>query len=262
MTDQISPRTLIEAHLPFAGEVDLALIYATANELRIEDQPVRLALRRLISAGEVEQRGRGRAGVVELTESGRARLDIDRIAVRLAFAQDAGQAPWDGFWRLLGISAPESHRAIRDAFRRDVVSLGAAPFSTGLYVTPHDLTAFLPAGAGPYLVTAASGDLTMRGVTDPQEIVESLWPAQPTLAAYAELDRALVALPAGLSPVARQLRLADALELALRDDPLIPSELRPDPWRPAGTRRRWLDLWDAARGHDGAELIYRGWLPE
>lgn len=262
MIGQIAPRTLIEAHLPFAGEVELSVIYDTATRVGIEDQPVRLALRRLISAGDVEQRGRGRAGAIELTDLGRARLAADRIAVRLAFAQDAGHASWDGLWRLLGISAPESERAVRDAFRRDIVGLGAALFSTGLYVTPHDLSAFLPPEVGPYLVTAASESLTMRGITDPRDIAESLWPAQHTIDAYAALDRSLADLPRGGSGVALQLRLADALELALRDDPLLPSELRSGPWGPAATRHRWLDCWDAARGDDGTALIYRGWLTE
>lgn len=262
MTGQISPRTLIEAFLPFQGEVDLGRIYDTANEVGIEDQPVRLTIRRLVSVGDIEQRGRGRAGYIELTEAGRARLSGDRIAVQFVFAQDAGRAPWDGLWRLLGISAPESQRAVRDAFRRDIVSLGAVSCSTGLYVTPHDLTPLLSPEVGPYLVAAVAEKLTVRGLTDPREIVESLWPAQRTIDGYASLARALDAAPEGASSLARQLRLADVLEGALRNDPLIPSELRAGPWGPARLRRRWLECWDQVRDRTDTSPIFQGWLPD
>lgn len=260
MTGQISPRTLIEAFLPFQGEVDLERIYDTANEVGIEDQPVRLTIRRLVAAGEIEQRGRGRAGHLELTEAGRARLSGDRAAVQLAFAQDAGHAPWDGLWRLLGISAPESQRAVRDAFRRDIVRHGAAACSTGLYVSPHDLTPLLPPAVSPYLVAAAAENLTVRGLTDPREIIESLWPTQPTIDGYAPLARVLDAAEDGGTSLARQLSLADALEVALRHDPLIPNELRTGPWAPVALRRRWRECWHHAS--TGTNPIFQGWLPE
>lgn len=262
MTGQISPRTLIEAFLPFQGEADLGRIYDTANEVGIEDQPVRLAIRRLISAGDIEQRGRGRSGRIELTEGGRTRLSRDRVAVQLVFAQDAGQAAWDGLWWLLGISAPESQRAVRDAFRRDIVNLGAASCSTGLYVTPHDLTPLLSPDVRPHLVAAAAERIMVRGLTEPKEIVESLWPAQRTIDDYARLARELDTAPEGAKSLAWQLRLVDALEGALRHDPLIPSELRAGQWTPAQLRRRWLDCWRQARGRTDTSPIFQGWLPE
>ena len=58
----------------------------------------------------------------------------------------------------------------------------------------------------------------------------------------------------------QQLRLADALERSLRDDPLLPPELRPRPWRPARLRRRWDEAWAAPAGQLGAAALYRGWL--
>jgi phenylacetic acid degradation operon negative regulatory protein len=262
VTEKISPRTLVEAFLPFDREADLSLIYDTANEIGIEDQPVRLTVRRLVAAGEVAQRGRGRSGRLQLTEAGRARLSGDRAAVRLVFAQDAGLAPWDGLWRLLAISAPESRRAVRDAFRRDIVSLGAAACSTGLYVTPHDLTPLLSPDVTPYLVAAEAENLTVRGLADPQEIVESLWPAQGIIDGYAPLAHALDATSESITPLARRLRLADALEKALRDDPLIPTELRAGAWEPARLRRRWRESWEQTNDDGDARSIFQGWLPE
>lgn len=262
MRSQISPRTLIEAFLPFTGEVSLTVIYDTANKADLEDQPIRLALRRMMSAGDIEQHGRGRAGAISLTESGRGRLSADRMALQLALAQDADQATWDGRWRLLALSAPESERTIRDSFRREILSLGAASISTGLYLSPHDLTPLLSAVVVPYLVTATADTLTVRGTADPHQIVEALWPAHHTQGAYTSLSDAIDDDDPALSPLIRQLLLADALEASLRDDPLIPNTLRSTPWEPTHIRRRWLEHWNDARQDDATRAIYKGWLPE
>ncbi len=258
MSSRISPRTLIEAFLPFDGMVDLSLIYGTADELGLGDQPVRLALKRLVAGGEVVQVGRGRAGTLELTELGKRRLSVDRVGVQLALAQDTGEAPWDGLWRLLAIRAPESDRAVRDRFRREVVGLGAAACSTGLYVTPHDITQLLSPGMGKYLVTAETERLTVHECDDPREIAASLWPPSPTLQAYQPLADLLDEAPTQGSVIERQLRLADALESALRGDPLLPRELRAGEWAPANLRRRWLDAW--TRLHTGSNSVFRGWI--
>ncbi|GAA0596483.1 PaaX family transcriptional regulator [Kribbella sandramycini] len=251
----VSPRTVIEAFLPSRGDIALELVYDTANAAGIADQPIRLALRRMVAAGEVVQSGRGRQATAALTAVGRERLDQDRLAVRLAFTQDQGLDPWDGRWRLLAVSAPESERAIRDGLRRTLVEAGAALVSTGLYVSPHDLAIVLDSSE--YLVHAEATDLDVRGVTDPQAIAELLWPAAPTIAAYDAIDDAIRQTG---PPLVRQLHLAEALEHALRPDPLLPPELRASPWPPAVVRRRWYDAWMALTEQLPEELLYRGWL--
>lgn len=60
--------------------------------------------------------------------------------------------------------------------------------------------------------------------------------------------------------VTRQILLADALERAMRDDPLIPLELRPPDWAPTRIRRRWLDAWEGLAARLPEQVIYRGWL--
>lgn len=262
MSRQLSPRTLVEAFLPFEGTVDLMKVYDAAQLVNLEDQPVRLAIRRLIAAGEITQSGRGRGGRLELTRAGRERLSADRAAVQLVFAQDLGHAKWDGFWRLLAVSAPESERAVRDAFRRDVVKLGGVACSTGLYITPHDLTPLLSPDVNRYLVAAKAEEVTVRGASDPKQLTELLWPAESVTDGYMKLDQALDALAQETSPLVTQIRLADALESALRHDPLIPPELRGEFWQPAEVRRRWLELWSQAHADGGERRIFHGWLEE
>ncbi|MFF1541710.1 PaaX family transcriptional regulator [Microbacterium sp. NPDC058269] len=260
MSTQISPRTIIEALLPFEGAASLGIIYDTANRLQVEDQPVRLALRRLISAGDITQYGRGRNGSIELTDAGRARLERERIGLRLAFAQDAGQAPWDGNWHLLALSAPESERAVRDTFRREMHMLGAVSISTGLYLTPHALAALLAPELDSYLVVASVTTLSVRGITENAAIAEAQWPARDSIALYETMEPILGADDRDRDPVARQLILAESLDAALREDPLIPLELRPTPWPPTQVRRRWMTQWHEATVAAPELHAYQGWL--
>jgi phenylacetic acid degradation operon negative regulatory protein len=262
VTAQIVPRTLVEAFLPAIGEVALADIYDTANLAGIDDQPVRLAIRRLIAAGDVAQHGRGRAGTLSLTCAGRHRLQRDRQSLALAFAQDAGDSPWDGRWRLIAVSVPERDRTVRDTLRRELSELGAVAISTGLYVSPHDLLDALRVDAGPYVSTATSDDLDIHGTTDPRAIAEALWPRAPIVNAYMAINDVLREDAADTSTpdVVRQLHLADALERAMRDDPLLPLELRGSTWAPTRIRAAWAQRWDALQ-EAGGSLIYQGWWP-
>lgn len=260
MTFRASPRTLIEALLPLDHEASLGSVYDTANRLGIHDQPLRLAVRRLIATGEITQHGRGRAGTIRLTDTGRARLERDRTGLRLAFAQDAGHAPWDGTWHLLAMSAPESERSVRDSFRRVMLELGAVPVSTGLYLTPHDLSQLVPPEAGRYLLTADARTLSVQGLNDPRTIAETLWPPEPTLTAYRELASTLRDERNDADPLLRQLRLAEMLDKALRRDPLLPPELRRAPWAPTQARHAWLQEWHEATSRTPELQVYKGWL--
>ena len=262
MMRQIAPRTVIEAFLPLTGGAPLADIYDTANLVGLADQPVRLAIRRLVASGDVEQTGRGRAGTLNLTSTGRRRLERDRQSLALASAQDEGDAPWDGRWRLIAVTTPERERAVRDTLRRELHELGAVAISTGLYVSPHDLVTELPDEVWPYLSTGTTNDLGVRGTTNPREIAETLWPSQPTIAAYSTLDEALSrdTSDTDVPAVVRMLLLAESLEQAIREDPLLPLELRSAPWSPSKTRATWADRWDAL-SEQAQSPLYRGWRP-
>ena len=263
MTPPISPRTVIEAYLPFAGSAPLAGIYDTANLAGLADQPVRLAIRRMVASGEVEQTGRGRAGTLNLTNAGRQRLEHDRHGLALAFAQDAGDAPWDGRWRLIAVSTPEHERSARDLLRRGLHELGAVAISTGLYVSPHDLVAQLPEDARPYLSTATTDDLDVRGTSDPMLIAEALWPSLPIVNAYSTLSEAVRRddLSTATPTIVRLLLLADALEKTIREDPLISPDLRTSPWSPSQTRAAWADRWDTL-SRQVPDPPYRDWMPQ
>lgn len=245
MSSRIAGRSIVEAFLPTHGRVSLARVYDTAQLLGTGDQPVRLAIRRMQAAGELTQSGRGRAGTLELTSAGRERIDRDRSALALAFEQDAGSLQWDGSWRLYTVGAPERERAARDSLRRTLLASGAASLATGTFLTPHDLRPFLDPAMEKYVIAATARDLEVRGVTDPRVIVEELWPAAPIDAAYDVIDSAIRQDDPNAHADVRRILLADALESALRGDPLIPHDLRRSPWRPTTLRRTWLARWNS-----------------
>ncbi len=239
----VSARTVVEAFLPIKGDVPLAVVYDAANASGLDDQTLRLAIRRMQAAGDLQQEGRGRAGRLVMTAAGRERIRHDRLALELAAEQDAGKERWDGAWRLFTVSAPESDRSARDSLRRMLIAFGAAPLSTGVFISPHDLGSLLPDQADRYMVTARATDVNVRGVCDPIEIAETLWPAVPVVEGYKAVEEALASNAPNVSADVRRIFLAAALEDAIRKDPLIPPELRPQPWRPAQLRQQWRRQW-------------------
>ncbi|MFE7636379.1 transcriptional regulator [Kitasatospora sp. NPDC057518] len=267
-----APRTVVEACFDPQGTAPLDYVYDVAAAAGLSDQPVRLAVRRLEAAGVLRQEGRGRKGRLVLTDAGRLRSDLDVRFVALAYAQDAGRAPWDGLWRLYTFSVPERHRAERDALRTALTRLGAAPLAPGAYVSPHDLLDELAAEASAatvdaYLVMAEATRLTGRGFTGPAATAEQLWPAAGTVEAYRPLAEALAEEPLGpdrgsVELVATALRLAEAFTHALELDPLLPPELRPAPWPPAGVRRDFDEAWTAIRGRTPDLSLFRAFDTE
>ncbi len=254
---QVSPRTLIEACIPAEGRAELDVVYDLGLAMGLSEQTVRLALRRMQGEGILEQRGRGRAGHLVLTAQGALRAERDRALIEFAFAQDRGEVPWDGRWRLYGFSVPERLRAERDGLRRLLTVLGAAPLLPGVYVSPHDLDTELRRSVQPetldqYLIVSVGEDLRVPGCETPRDLAERLWPAAEVDAGYdrlaAELDRRPATAPAGpVAVTARALELVDALDAGLLADPLLPGELLPEVWRPRRLRAEFDAEWAALR---------------
>ncbi|MEV7770285.1 PaaX family transcriptional regulator C-terminal domain-containing protein [Kitasatospora sp. NPDC086791] len=267
-----APRTVVEACFDPRGTASLDYVYDVAAAAGLADQPVRLAVRRLEAAGVLRQEGRGRKGRLRLTDAGRLRTDTDARFIALAYAQDAGLAPWDGLWRLYTFSVPEQRRAERDALRTALTRLGGVPLAPGTYVSPHDLLPELlgetaQSTVDTYLITAEATRLTGPGFADPASIAERLWPAADTVAAYGPLADALGAADARTAAhestglVATALRLADAFGHALEQDPLLPPELRPSPWPPARLRHAFQERWTAIRAQAPDLLLFRAFDP-
>lgn len=208
-------------------------------------------------ANEIRQEGRGRAGHLVLTEQGR---DWNATAARLisfAFAQDAGEVPWDGNWHIYTFNVPESHRKERDALRTALTKLGAAALSPGTYLSAHqlydELSAILPSQlADDRLVQATARHLQVPDCTNSLDIAERFWPSATVLSAYDQLDAHLSdtsgqSIEDFMAVVAAALQLVQLFGLALEADPLLPPELRPADWPPKTVRARFAVEWTSLR---------------
>ncbi|TCO59728.1 PaaX family transcriptional regulator [Actinocrispum wychmicini] len=260
----IEPRTVIEACFDPNGVASLERVYRVATAVGLRDQPVRLAILRLAAAGVLRQEGHVRKGRLVLTDAGRLRSDTDVRLVAFAAAQDAGRMPWNGLWRLYTFSAPEPRRAERDSLHTALTRLGSAALTPGVYVSPHDLLPELIQATsaetvGSYLIIAEATRLTGPGFTDPESTAERLWPAAETIAAYKPLADLLSGdvLNASTELVATALRLAEAFTQALEHDPLLPLELRSDPWPPVRLRHDFREAWAAIRSRTPDLSLFR-----
>ncbi len=267
----VPPRFILESLVRADGSVDLGRAYALANSLGIPDQTLRLAIRRLCAENTFVQEGRGRRGLLRRTAAADLHEHHDVEFVQLAYAQDAGEAPWDRQWRLLALTVPERQRARRDRIRRVLRRLGAGQVHAGLYVSPHDWKAWLIAecpelAEGPGVVFASAGDLEIDGHTDPGTIAARIWdlaPVERSHRALRDLADATLSRADGQRPLdatAAALELAWVFDAAHLDDPLLPRELLPADWAGAAARASFEQAWSALGArhpHDGEKLFER-----
>lgn len=230
------------------GRIHAGELYEIAEACGQSAEQVRSCLRRLVAEGDFRRRGTGRDAVYEPTESGASVLDEPFERTRRAYVQDARGRGWDRHWRLVAFAVPEERRAVRDALRQSLVSLGGAAIQGGLYVSPHRWHGRVRAeaealGVADLVTLASTDDLRVGPIHHPAEVARRLWPVD----ALAERYEALVGR---FGPIVERLRemrrrherlpettyIPGALSLAVAfvevfdDDPLLPPELLPHPW--------------------------------
>ncbi len=237
-------RTLCWALVRTDRTVRMADVAAVGEALGCTEQQLRHGVRRLRERDGLTREGRGRHGVVRLPPSMDELWDLDHALVGHAYRQDAGLAPWDGRWRLLTSSVPETRRADRDRLRSRLVDLGGAAVSPGTYVSPHDWwEVVLPMVDRLDLVAHVTwGELdrlVVAGTVEPRTIAARLWSTDALATAYAtahdRTEEAVRAWPSLGAPgrlhawVGATAAIIEPFEI----DPLLPPELAEPVGRPA-----------------------------
>jgi phenylacetic acid degradation operon negative regulatory protein len=106
--------------------------------LGVGERAARSALSRMAGRGWLVARRQGRRSEYSLTSSGRGLLEHGaRRLFEPAFAD------WDGLWRLVVYSLPESKRGQRHALRGQLVWLGFGPLAPATWISPRDRQAEL-----------------------------------------------------------------------------------------------------------------------
>ncbi|GII67276.1 putative repressor in the phenylacetic acid catabolism [Sphaerisporangium krabiense] len=267
MDVHVPTRMLVEALIRTDLTVDAGDLYATANLLGMNDQQVRLCVKRLVAEGRFLQEGRGRKAILRATSSAERAISLDVESVTHAFHQDAGLAPWDGAWHLVGFAVPESARPARDALRTALTFLGGAAIHGGLYLSANPWEPYVEEHARrldilDHVTFLTTRDLRRGEETDPVALTRAMWPLDEIaerydrLAAVAEPRLALIEDPAALSGTRRltiAVELAAEFTRAMEADPLLPPELLPQPWPGARARALTARCWSLLEEQSGQE---------
>ena len=251
---EVPTRTLVESMLRDDATIDAGALYDVAGELGMTDQQVRLCIKRLVADGQFTQDGRGRKAVLRATDELRSTITPDRDYIRFMYAQDRGDAPWDGRWHVVAFAVPESVRAARDAMRDAIVRLGGAAIQGGLYVSPNDWDSEISAAAeqlriSEHVTTMTTADLAVGDLIEPRALAAHLWPLDEIAERHRRLlavaDRALLALPDATATGQQTIAIELAAEFtrAVEPDPLLPPELLPQPWIGAAARAKVAACW-------------------
>ncbi|GGT19655.1 PaaX family transcriptional regulator C-terminal domain-containing protein [Nonomuraea spiralis] len=277
MDVHVPTRMLVEALVRTDLTVDAGELYATAGLLDMNDQQVRLCIKRLVAEGRFVQEGRGRKAILRATgDTGRA-MGLDVEFVTHAFRQDAGLAPWDGTWHLVAFTVPESARPARDALRAALTLLGGAAVHGGLYVSANPWEPYVEEHARRLDVLGHVTFLTTRDLrrgeeNDPVALARTMWPLDEIAGRYDRLaavaeprlrllqDHTEPPEPSAARRLTIAVELAAEFTRAMEADPLLPPELLPRPWPGARARtltaRCWSLLEEQAGKDDGAVRLF------
>lgn len=273
--EEISTRTLVLMMVGPDGTLDAGPLYDIAATCGMNDQQVRLCLRRLVLDGTLEHvDGRGRRAVFRRTDPSSEFPLAELALVQFAYDQDAGKEPWDGWWRLVSFSLDQARRGVRDELRATLLFLGGAPLQSGLYVSANDWDELVAEevrrlDVTPDVLTLTTRRLDLGGEDDPRTIAARVWPLETVRKNYLTVQeivgrRLEVVLGAARPDTTAMVRAAVLTVVdfsrVMGSDPLLPPELLPEDWPGPSARRlvsRSLDEFDARLGDALPPLLKR-----
>ncbi len=211
-------------------EAPVARLVRLAGLFAINENRARVALSRMVAAGEASTDG-----------TGRYRLEGDLLArkVRQSFSRSATFRRWKGQWTVVVATATAETAGERVRRRRALAAARLAELREGVWLRPDNVDVDLPGWL--------DGDVVRLGgklEEDPRALAGRLW----DLGAWAGGAGVLLTRLAATAPGDRAL-LAPGFVLSasvlrhLQADPLLPPELLPDQW-PGRELRAVYDDWD------------------
>ncbi|NYJ07363.1 PaaX family transcriptional regulator [Petropleomorpha daqingensis] len=196
----------------------------------VSPHATRSAIARMVKRDRLVAHRNGRQVYYGLTPSSVQALNEGYVRI---WRTGAVNRHWDGRWTLLSFHLPESWQRQRHELRTRLLWAGFGPLQGGLWIAPSvpDVEKLLSG--------LEAADQVRAFVAQPQAGVDSaamladVWDI-PGLARRYErfLERwdGGVADRAHTDPLGRQLALQEEWRLALRQEPLLPVELLPQPW--------------------------------
>jgi phenylacetic acid degradation operon negative regulatory protein len=210
--------------LPVSHLVHLAGLFG------INENRARVALSRMVAAGEVTTDGEGRYRLAGRLLERQARQNESRAGTSGA---------WKGEWRMVVVVTTGRAAEERTARRKRLLLARLAEQREGFWLRPDNIE-LRPDPAHDSDLALYSG----LPVLPPDELVASLWDLEGWAERAEALRAELEALtPRGPGDLAPGFELSAAVLRHLVADPLLPDELLPDSW-PGRALRATYDRWD------------------
>jgi phenylacetic acid degradation operon negative regulatory protein len=216
----LSARSVVLSVLLGAPQGRLAVrdILATGEMCDVSPATMRVALSRLVSAGELAVTD----GVYSLSPAHLQRQQAQQLAL------EPSTRAWDCTWEMAVVVESGRDAADRARLRTDLTAARLAELREGIWMRPANLVR--PGIVDPHVTTLISRP------SDPELIVRQLW----DLSGWADTGRAILSAADTDELDAQRFAAAAALIRHLRSDPVLPPALQPDDW-PADAMRRAYD---------------------
>ena len=222
------------------------------------ENSARQAIARSAAAGWIEGRKEGRQVRWRLTTTGRRVIETGSRRVR---ALSAPRPAWDGRWRVLVITVPNTQRDSRRKLYRGLSWAGFGNPTAGTWVTPN-AEAVAPAAEVVEELGLSSWCLSFEGsglgigLTD-QDIVDQAWDLDAIAQNYADSLSRFTGLPVtgGDEALFTQIALVNEWQRFPFMDPRLPFELLPANWLGRTAPARFQDMRE--QWHDAAHERWR-----
>lgn len=210
---------LLGAHPAWASAAELVRL---TSDFDIKEQTLRVALTRMVSAGDLVRSADG----YRLADRLLARQRRQDAAI------DPKTRPWQGDWTTVVITTIGADARTRADLRNDLLQNRFGELREGLWLRPANL-----AGELPEEITANARVLTSRD-DDPAGLADVLW----DLPDWSGTARQLLDEIASAVDVPGRFVAAAAIVRHLLSDPVLPAELLPGDWPGEQLRQAYADF--------------------
>jgi phenylacetic acid degradation operon negative regulatory protein len=210
-------------------ELPVAQLVRLTGLFGISPNRARVALSRMVAAGEATTDGTGRYRLAGHLRERQARQSASRSGATSLYG---------GQWWMAVVTTTGSTAEVRVGRRRALVYARLAELREGVWMRPDNLAIHLPEELG------LDVELMTAQPAEPERLVDRMWDLAAWSDAALRLLEGLHALmPDSPAALASGFELSASVLRHLQADPLLPMELLPKRW--PGQQLRWdYDEWD------------------
>ncbi len=208
-------------------ELPVAQLVRLSGLFGISENRARVALSRMVGAGEATSDGAGRYRLTGHLAARQTRQSASRAGIT---------TDYDGSWWLAVVTTTGSTAEVRGARRRALAYARLAELREGVWMRPANVAVPLP--------DSLDGDVELMTAVPPDadQLARRLWDLSGWARQSSQLQSALDALPPdGPEALAPGFELSAAVLRHLQADPLLPVQLQPSDW-PGSLLRETYDL--------------------